>query len=331
MRTKFLTKTTIIIFSFSIFIFCSKENKKANELMNKAKETIGVLPDKMPGAENDTPKKIELGKKLYFETKLSITDTQSCNSCHLVDNKKGGVDNTQFSPGAKGSLGGRNAPTVLNAGFHIAQFWDGRAPDLKEQAKGPILNPVEMAMPNEQAVIDKISSLEDYQSLFKEAYPDSNNPITYDNLADAIAAFERTLITKDRFDDFQKGDLNALSEDELEGLSLFMNKLDCTQCHDGPLLGGNSYEKMGVEKPYKNTKDLGRFDVTKEEDDKYYFKVPSLRNIAITFPYFHDGGAMSLEDAVKTMADIQLNVNLTKEQIDKIVKFLKTLTDKERL
>ncbi|MDH5721294.1 MAG: c-type cytochrome [Spirochaetia bacterium] len=331
MKKRFFIKTITIFCCLSIFLFCGEDNKKDKELLKQANESIGVLPDKMPGAENDTAKKIELGKKLYFENRLSINDSQSCASCHKIDEKLGGVDNLQFSPGAKGSLGGRNSPTVLNAGFHMAQFWDGRAKDLKEQAKGPILNPVEMAMPNEKAVIDKISAIAQYQALFKEAFPDSKNPITYDNLAEAIAAFERTLITKDRFDDFQKGDLKALNTDEFEGLNLFMNEFDCTQCHDGPLLGGNGYEKMGVEKAYKNQKDKGRFDVTKDKDDMFVFKVASLRNIALTRPYFHDGSTIRLEDAVNTMADIQLGITLSKEQTDKIVKFLKTLTDKDRL
>ena len=331
MKKRFFEKTIISLCCLTVFSFCGEDNKKAKELAKQSKETIGILPDKMPGAENDTAKKIELGKKLYFETKLSINDSQSCASCHKIDEKLGGVDNLQFSPGAKGEFGGRNSPTVLNAGFHIAQFWDGRAKDLKEQAKGPILNPVEMAMPSEKAVIDKISAIEEYQKLFKEAYPESKDPITYDNLADAIAAFERTLITKDKFDDFQKGDLKALNAEELDGLNLFMNELDCTQCHDGPVLGGNGYEKVGVQKPYTSKKDKGRFDVTKNEDDLFKFKVPSLRNIALTNPYFHDGSVVTLEEAVKTMADIQLGETLTDVQTQKIVKFLKTLTDKERL
>ncbi|MDW8305790.1 MAG: cytochrome c peroxidase [Leptospiraceae bacterium] len=309
--------------------FCGTD-KKAKELQAKALSVFGRLPDKMPGSENDTPERIELGKKLYFDTRLSINDSQSCNSCHQLEGKKAGVDNNPTSAGAKGTLGERNSPTVLNAGFHIAQFWDGRAKDLVEQAKGPILNPVEMAMPSEKAVVDKLSKIPEYPPLFAKAFPGEKNPLTYHNIAEAIASFERTLITKDRFDDFLGGDLKALNKEELEGLELFLNT-GCTQCHNGMLLGGNSYRKVGQVNPYENTKDLGRYNVTKNEADKYFFKVPSLRNVALTAPYFHDGQVKTLEEAVKKMAFLQLGVQLEEEKVKKIVAFLKTLSDKSRL
>lgn len=319
-----------IVFLLSVSLFWACGNKKAEELRTKALSTFGRLPDKMPGAEKDTPEKIELGKKLYFETRLSINDSQSCNSCHLLDGKKAGVDNNPTSAGAKGTLGERNSPTTLNAGFHIAQFWDGRAKDLVEQAKGPILNPVEMAMPSEKAVVDKLSKIAEYPPLFAKAFPNEKNPLTYQNIAEAIAAFERTLITRDRFDDFLAGDLKALTKEELEGLEAFMNT-GCTQCHNGALLGGNSYRKVGQVNPYENQKDLGRYNVTKNEADKYFFKVPSLRNVALTAPYFHDGQVKTLEEAVKKMAFLQLGVQLEDEKVNKIVAFLKTLSDKSRL
>lgn len=247
-----------------------------------------------------------------------------------MDEKLGGVDNNQFSNGAPaGTIGGRNSPTVLNAGFHLAQFWDGRAADLTEQAKGPILNPVEMAMPSEEAVVKKIGAIEEYQTLFKAAFPEAKEAITYDNLAFAIAAFESTLITKDRFDDFLGGDAKALSAEEKKGLKSFMDA-GCMSCHNGPLLGGNSYQKMGLLNPYANTKDLGRYDVTKKDADKYFFKVPSLRNVALTAPYFHDGASATLEDAVQQMAHLQLNKKLSDEEVKSIVTFLGALTDKER-
>lgn len=298
------------------------------DLRTRAKSAFGTLPAKMPGSEKDTPELIALGKMLYNDRRLSINDTQSCASCHILEGKKGGVDNTKFSPGAKGSLGGRNAPTTLNAGFHFAQFWDGRAANLSEQAKGPVLNPVEMGMPSEKAVVQKISAIAEYKEAFAKAYPTVKDPITYQTIADAIAAFERTLITHDRFDDFINGDNKALTKEELIGMQAFMNQ-GCTTCHIGPLLGGNSYRKMGQARPYE-TKDLGRYDLTKKEEDKYMFKVPSLRNVALTEPYFHDGSAAALSEAVAKMAYHQLGKELGEKDVASIVTFLKALTDKER-
>lgn len=298
------------------------------DLRTRAKSAFGTLPAKMPGSEKDTPELIALGKMLYNDRRLSINDTQSCASCHILEGKKGGVDNTKFSPGAKGSLGGRNAPTTLNAGFHFAQFWDGRAANLSEQAKGPVLNPLEMGMPSEKAVVQKISAIAEYKEAFAKAYPTVKDPITYQSIADAIAAFERTLITRDRFDDFINGDNKALTKEELIGMQAFMNQ-GCTTCHIGPLLGGNSYRKMGQARPYE-TKDLGRYDLTKKEEDKYMFKVPSLRNVALTEPYFHDGSAATLSEAVAKMAYHQLGKELGEKDVASIVSFLKALTDKER-
>lgn len=318
-----------LLLAFGLLISCGPD-AETKELMTRAGTYFKPLPAVMPGFEKVIPQQIELGKKLYFDVRLSVNDTQSCNTCHRVDEKLGGVDNKRFSDGAlPGKIGGRNAPTVLNAGFHIAQFWDGRAADLTEQAKGPILNPIEMAMPSQDAVVKKIGAIEEYQKLFKEAFPDAKEPVTYDNLAFAIAAFESTLITKDRFDDFLSGDAKALSAEEKKGLKTFMDA-GCIACHNGPLLGGNSYQKMGVLNPYANTKDLGRYEVTKKDTDKYFFKVPSLRNVALTAPYFHDGGAETLEEAVRQMAHLQLNKNLSDEEVKSIVTFLKALTDKQR-
>jgi cytochrome c peroxidase len=243
--------------------------------------------------------------------------------------KKGGVDNEQTSPGAFGKRGDRNSPTVLNAGFHFAQFWDGRASDLVAQAKGPILNPVEMAMPDEKTVVEKISKIEGYKELFEKAFPSDSEKISYDNIAKSIAAFERTLKTSDRLDDFISGNYKALTPSEIEGLEKFMTT-GCMSCHNGPLLGGNSYRKMGEKNPYENTEDIGRAAVTKNDAEKYYFKVPSLRNIALTAPYFHDGKAATLEDAVKKMAYLQLGKELQDNEVASIVTFLKALTDKER-
>jgi cytochrome c peroxidase len=298
------------------------------ELRTKAKALLGPLPDKMPGSEKDTPAMVKLGRALYFEKDLSMNRSQSCNSCHAVDQGLAGVDNEKTSDGAFGKKGGRNSPTVLNAGFQFVQFWDGRAATLEDQAKGPVLNPIEMAMPNEAEVLRRLKASQTYPALFRQAFPAAAEAITYDNYAHAVAAFERTLITRDRLDDFLKGSDTALSAAELKGLDLFLNA-GCTTCHNGPVLGGNAYHKMGLVNAYQ-TKDQGRFDVTKDEDDQFKFKVPMLRNIALTHPYFHDGTQTSLEDAVAKMGWLQLGKDLTAEEVKSLVAFLNTLTDKGR-
>jgi len=298
------------------------------ELRKNALQFIGVIPDKMPGAEKDTPAQVALGKKLYFDNILSKNQTQSCNTCHRVDGGLPGSDGEATSPGAFGKRGERNAPTTLNAGFHHAQFWDGRAPDLKEQAKGPVLNPVEMAMPDETEVLKRLRSHAEYPTLFKTAFPSSGEAASYDNMAQAIAAFERTLITRDRFDDFLKGRDGALRPEELRGLKTFLAN-GCTACHNGPLLGANSYQKAGLVHPFP-TKDPGRRAVTKDESDEAKFKVPTLRNIAITGPYFHDGSIRSLDDAVKMMGWHQLGKELNAAEIRAIAAFLHTLPGNDR-
>ncbi|MHB1306722.1 MAG: cytochrome-c peroxidase [Limisphaerales bacterium] len=298
-------------------------------LRAQALELVGAIPDKMPGAENDTPAMIELGRQLYFDNRLSMNDSQSCNTCHVVDNKGGGVDNQPTSPGAFGKRGDRNSPTTLNAGFHFVQFWDGRAKDLFEQAKGPILNPVEMAMPAETEVVKKLAAVPEYQAGFAKVFPASAEKISYDNIANAIAAFERTLITRDRFDDFQKGDDQALSEIELKGADLFLNS-GCTTCHNGPVMGGNTFQKVGLIHKYE-TPDKGRAVVTEDEDDEYKFKVPSLRNIALTAPYFHNGKHTTLREAVKLMGHHQLDRQFTDAELDALIAFMNALTDKDRV
>ena len=292
-------------------------------------EVLGTIPDRMPGSESDTPAQVKLGKRLFFDKRLSKNNSQSCNSCHSVDQNRGGVDNEKTSPGAFGKRGGRNSPTVLNAGFHLAQFWDGRAETLADQAKGPILNPIEMGMPSEAEVIERLKSDKRYVGQFGKAFPNDRDPLTYDNLAKAIAAYERTLITHDRFDDFQKGSDKALTDRELEGLALF-TQVGCTTCHNGPLVGGNGFRKLGILEAYSNAADKGRIEVTKDEADEYVFKVPSLRNIALTAPYFHDGKHETLASAVREMAWLQLGKRLDDQQVDAIVAFLGSLSDKRR-
>lgn len=267
--------------------------------------------------------KVELGRQLFFEPRLSRSGAISCNSCHNLSTY--GADNLPTSFGHDAQRGGRNSPTVLNAGLHVAQFWDGRAKDLTEQAKGPILNPVEMAMPDEGAVVARLKTIPGYVAGFKKAFPEDAEPVSYQNMAVAIAAFESTLVTPSRFDRFLEGDQTALTATERKGLKTFMDK-GCVSCHSGPALGGNQYMRFGIAKPYANTEDLGRFELTKVESDKHVFKVPSLRNIDRTYPYFHDGGVWKLDEAVQVMGETQLGVTLTKEENAEIVAFLGSLT-----
>lgn len=304
------------------------EMPDAATLRKQALDFVAPLPKTMPGADKDTPELVKLGKELYFEKALSENRSQSCNTCHRVDENLGGVDNEATSEGAFGKRGGRNSPTTLNAGFQFAQFWDGRADDLVAQAKGPVLNPVEMAMPSEAVVVKRLSEMPKYREAFKKAFPDAADPISYHHVATAIAAFERTLVTRDRFDDFLQGDDQALTPAEKKGLHEFLS-LGCTTCHYGPVIGGQVYQKVGLVNTYP-TDDKGRFDVTKDEDDQYKFKVPMLRNIGITHPYFHKGQIATLEEAVRKMAWHQLGRELSEDQVKSLVAFLNSLTDKPR-
>ena len=291
------------------------------------KTTLKQFFEPLPAAIIDKEKNaalIKLGKKLYLEPRLSINDQISCNSCHRLDNF--GVDSQATSPGHEGKRGGRNSPTSMNAALHIAQFWDGRAKDVEEQALGPILNPIEMGMPNEDAVVNKLKKIEEYKALFAEAFKDEKDPIQYKNVGKAIGAFERTLLTPSRFDDFLNGDETALNENEKRGLQKFVH-MGCATCHNGVALGGNSYKKIGLVKPYE-TKDMGRFEITGLEIDKKVFKVPSLRNITKTAPYFHDGSVATLDEAIEEMAEHQLGREVGPGFITDVKAFLGSLTSK---
>lgn len=287
------------------------------------KDTFEPLPAKVFDTTSTVAQaQVKLGKRLYFETGLSLGNDISCNSCHMLD--KYGVDNEPTSPGHKGQRGDRNSPTVYNAAFHLAQFWDGRAKDLKEQAKGPILNPVEMAIPDEATAIKRLTSIDGYTDMFKAAFPDKKNPMTYDNMAEAIANFEKNLLTPSRFDEYLKGKQDALSDDEKEGLRVFM-EVGCTSCHNGVGIGGALYQKIGLEVPY-DTEDKGRSAVTKNKEDDFFFKVPTLRNVAKTGPYFHDGQVETLREAVLLMGKHQLGVDLKPSEVDALLAFLDSLT-----
>ncbi len=272
--------------------------------------------------------KVELGKKLFFEPRLSKSGWITCNSCHNLSS--GGADNLPSSIGHKWFLGPINSPTVLNSKFNLAQFWDGRAKDLKEQAGGPIANPLEMGS-NHELAVSTLQSIPEYVQWFSEVYGATDmyvdEKINIDQVTDAIAAFEETLTTPNsKFDRWLNGYDNAITETEKEGYRLFKDK-GCIACHNGAGVGGNSYQKFGATKPYeKDIHTLGRYNVTKEEKDKYYFKVPLLRNIELTAPYFHDASTWDLSEAVSIMAEYQLGLSLTESESTKIVTFLRTLT-----
>ena len=265
--------------------------------------------------------KIELGRKLYYDTRLSKNRTVSCNSCH--DLASFGDDGLPVSAGINEQKGGRSAPTVYNAAIHIAQFWDGRAADVEAQAVGPVLNPIEMGMPDETYVLRVLKSIPGYVEAFAKAFPDEKEPLTYANMGKAIGAFERKLMTPSRFDDYLKGDEKALTDAEKHGMSLFVTT-GCTVCHNGEGVGGHMYQKLGLVKEWP-TQDLGRYEATKNEADKYFFKVPSLRNITETGPYLHDGSVKSLEEMVSKMAEHQLGRSLSAEDTKSIVSFLGSL------
>jgi len=279
------------------------------------------LPD-LPQLSAKDSAKVELGKALYLDTILSESRKISCSSCHRLD--KFGVDNEPTSPGHNGKRGDRNSPSSFNAALHISQFWDGRAADVEEQALGPVLNSVEMAMPSEAVVMQRLKESENYAKLFKAAFPDEANPLSFKNVGRAIGAFERRLITPGKFDKYLKGDETALSAAEKKGLEKFV-QTGCIGCHAGALVGGQMYQKLGLVKPYP-TNDLGRFNVTKKDEDKFFFKVPSLRNVEKTGPYFHDGSVKTIEEAVQLMGRHQLGRELSAEDVSSIVTFLHALT-----
>jgi len=265
---------------------------------------------------------VELGKKLYFDPRLSKSGFISCNSCHNLS--MGGTDNLKTSIGHNWQQGPINAPTVLNSSMNVAQFWDGRAADLKAQAGGPIANPGEMASTHTLA-IDVLKSIPQYVIEFKQVFGHDN--ITIDEVTQAIAEFEKTLVTPNsRFDQWLLGDKDAITNQELEGYKLFKTA-GCTACHNGPAVGGSSFQKMGIVEPYQAKGDAeGLSAVTGKDADRFKFKVPTLRNVEMTYPYFHDGEAETLTEAVDLMGRLQLGRKFSDDENAKIVAFLKTLT-----
>lgn len=301
----------------------------ADELQQRANSMFSPIPEHPPeiGGNEITQAKVELGKMLFFEPRLSASHLISCNTCHNVG--MGGHDYLPVSIGHGWQKGPRNSPTVFNAVFNAAQFWDGRAADLAEQAKGPIQAGVEMSS-TPKRVEDTLNSMPEYVKRFREVFSGQDEPVSFDNMAMAIEAFEATLITPDSdFDQYLRGDGKALSEVEKEGLALFMNK-GCVACHAGTNLGGQSYFPFGlVTNPGADilpVGDKGRFAVTQTASDEYVFRASPLRNIELTAPYFHSGAVWSLEEAVAVMGTSQLGSELNNDEVAAITAFLKTLT-----
>lgn len=275
-----------------------------------------------PANTHYTKELVTLGYLLFNDPRLSVNGTVSCNSCHLLD--KHGVDGLALSAGHTGETVTRNSPTVYNAALHIAQFWDGRSPTLEEQAKEPLLSAAEMGFATPADVEEAVSAIPGYLSYFEDAFPGESNPISLNNIGISIGAFERQLLTPSRFDRFLMGEWNEFSADEFRGLGTFV-EVGCTDCHQGLVVGGQLYKKLGIVEPYP-TKDQGRYSVTRAESDRFVFKVPSLRNVAETAPYLHDGSVETLPEMVELMARYQLGEILDAQQTNDIVSFLKTLS-----
>ncbi|TWT61689.1 cytochrome c peroxidase [Rubinisphaera italica] len=319
-----------------------QEQSEAKGVSKEATEpaSLGITPPlpsraKAPTDNPTTPAKVELGKKLFFDPRLSLTGTVSCNSCHNI--MEGGDDGRPSSMGVHGRLGRRNAPTVWNSVFQASQFWDGRSPSLEDQAKGPVIASPEMGMPNHDKAIERIAAIPGYQAEFSRVFGD-DKPVTIDNAVKAIAAFERTLVTPNSpYDRYVKGDKYALSDQQIRGMKLF-DSIGCTECHSGPAFNGwevgdtePSFEEFPrfatseFLKQFRLDSDHGRYEATKREADKHYFKVPTLRNITITAPYFHNGAVESLSDAVRVMAETELDSELSEKDVADIVEFLTSL------
>lgn len=330
MKTKVVTSIIVLLTICSAAVLAGETAKSADQqLWEKATLYFKPLPEAAPNPDNPSSAvKVVLGEKLYFDTRLSKDGNQSCNTCHNLATF--GVDNLPTSPGDRGENGTRNSPTVLNAALHAAQFWDGRAEDVEEQAGMPITNPVEMAIPSEDFLVERLSQDPLYPELFKVAFPGDDPALEYKNIAKALAAFERTLLTPSRFDKYLGGDMEALDQREKDGLQVFFD-MGCSSCHNGVNLGSHIFRKFGLgEKYWEHTKsqkvDEGRYGVTGDEDDLYVFKVASLRNIARTGPYFHDGSVATLQEAVRVMTKLQVGVDLDDVQTENLVAFLNSLT-----
>lgn len=289
-----------------------------------ALQSFQPLPDAMTSDANPvTPEKVALGRMLYYDTRFSASGDVSCYVCHPLHDY--GTSHRRTGVGHDGLLGGRNEPSVYNAAGHVAQFWDGRAPDVEAQALGPVLNPVEMGMVSDRQVTDVLRGSPGYVQAFAAAYPGEVDPVSFENFGRAIGAFERGLVTPARWDAFLRGDASALTAGEKAGFATFV-EVGCNQCHMGTYVGGAFYQKAGLVNPWYDTSDPGRLQVTANPSDRMVFKVPSLRNVEETWPYFHDGSVQRLDEAVRLMAWHQLGRELGQDQITSIAIWLRTLT-----
>ena len=300
-----------------------------DDLMNRAKTIFGPLPESMPSADNPiTPAKVKLGHMLFSEPRISVDGVVSCVKCHPIGLYA--ADGLKKAVGNNCKVNPRNSPCIFNAASQLSEHWIGNRTSVEDQAKQALIGPPSYGMPSYEAVEKALKGIKGYAALFKEAFPGDKDPVTVDNFARAVGAFERTLITPAPFDDFQKGKVNALTAQQKRGLQAFLDT-GCMTCHFSPYLGGQMYQKFGMFEPYeKYTKsqpvDEGRSAVTKAPSDKFFFKVPVLRNVAMTPPYFHDGSVERLEDAIMIMAKVQLMKDLTKEQAGDIAEFMRSLT-----
>jgi len=299
------------------------------ERLKQAQGLFQPLPRDMATPETPiTPQRVDLGRLLFFDPRLTVDADVSCSSCHQP--VRHGTDRLPKSIGVRQRPHPRNAPTVLNAGLNFIIHWRGDRDSLEDQVIKALASPITNGQPDEKAVIDRLEQIPSYAPLFKAAFPDDPHPMTGENIAKAIGAYERTLVTPSPFDRYLAGDVNALSPKARAGLDTFINT-GCAACHNGVLVGGGMYRKFGVVEPYwkatgSQTIDDGRADVTKNPDDLYVFRVASLRNVAMTAPYFHDGSVATLPEAVRVMARVQLGVTLGEAETSDIVAFLESLT-----
>jgi cytochrome c peroxidase len=322
----------IILFIFVLFFAVKSLGSNGDEdLLKQAKQIFGPLPQVMFSEKNPiTPEKVKLGKIIFYEIRISVDGTVSCARCHPIGLYA--TDGLRKSIGNNCKLNPRNAPTILNAAGQISAHWIGNRADVEDQAKQSVIGPPSFGMPSYEAVERKLKEIKGYAPLFEKAFSGKKDPVNVDNFSKAVGAFERTLVTPSRFDAFVKGDQTALTAPQKRGLKAFI-ETGCMTCHSSAYFGGQMYQKFGIFEPYwKYTKsepiDEGRYVVTKNDVDKYLFKVPVLRNVAKTSPYFHDGSVNKIEDAVWIMGKIQLGKDLNKSQVGEIVTFLKSLTGK---
>jgi len=316
---------------FAAFSFAASAHAAAGDqdLINKASQIFGPLPQTMPTEQNPiTPAKVKLGKVLFYELRISIDGTVSCAKCHPISLHA--ADGLKKAKGNNCKENPRNSPTIFNAASQITEHWIGNRTSVEDQAKQAVTGPPAFGMPSYESVEKILKGMKGYLTLFQDAFPGEKDPVTIDNFAKAIGAFERTMVTPAPFDDFMKGNAGAMTEQQKKGLKTFLDT-GCMTCHFSPYVGGQMYQKFGVIEPYlKYTKsekaDEGRFAVTKNETDRFLFKVPVLRNVAVTPPYFHDGSVDKLDQAVWIMAKIQLGKDLSKQQTEDVAAFLSSLT-----